>query len=221
MKKAKLSASILNADFSKLDLEIGYVSPHVNEFHLDIMDGHFVPNISFGPGVVKAVRKITKLPLDVHLMIEEPMKYIDQFVDAGADTITFHDGTVNYFKCRDYIRGKNVRVGIAYNPGNPVYIFDSDIDRVLIMSVHPGFGGQKFIGSALKKISQTRKWIDKKGYNIEVAVDGGIKVGTAYNVVKHGADVVIVGSSIFEGDKQRNILDLRKDIDRWYKKKRL
>jgi len=217
----KISASLLSADFSKLGKEIRSIDKYVDEFHLDIMDGHFVPNISFGPDIVKVARENTELPLDVHLMIEDPMKYIDRFVDAGADMITFHYETANFFRCRDYIKSKNTKVGVAYNPNSPIYILDEDIDRVLIMSVYPGFGGQKFINKTLKKISETKKYIKKRNYNIEIAVDGGIKTGTAYNVVKRGADVVVAGSAIFKiGDVKKNASELRKDIDRWCNKKK-
>lgn len=205
----KISASILSADLRNLSYEMHSLDRYVDEFHLDIMDGHFVPNISFGPELVKAVRKLTNKPLDIHLMIENPIKYVDMFVDAGADLITFHYETGNYFKCRDYIKSKNVKVGIAYNPNTQVYILDSDINRVLIMSVHPGFAGQKFIRSSLRRIYQARKWADKKCYNIEVAVDGGIDNDTAYQVVRNGADVMIAGSYLFKGNKQLNVLRLR------------
>lgn len=222
MKKIKISASVLSADFCKLGSEIGYVSKYVDEFHLDVMDGHFVPNISFGSDVVKAIRKLTKLPLDVHLMIEEPVWHIHSFVDAGADMITFHYETADYFKdksyyvkCRDLIKSNGVKVGVAYNPDTPVLFLDPDVDRVLIMSVYPGFAGQEFIEDALKKISEVRQRIDKNNYNIEVAVDGGIKVGNAYKVVKHGADVIVAGSSVFKGsDIKKNIFNLKKDVNK-------
>lgn len=224
----KISASVLSADFSRLGLELSFVSQYVDEFHLDVMDGHFVPNISFGSDVVKAVRKLTNLPLDVHLMIKEPLGHIPSFVDAGVDTITFHYETADYFKnknyyfkCRDLIKNKGAKVGVAYNPDTPVLFLDPNIDRVLIMSVYPGFAGQKFIKNALKKVSEVRQKIDKNNYNIEIAVDGGIKVGPAYDVVKHGADVVVAGSAVFKGsDIKKNIFDLKKDINRW-KGKRL
>ncbi len=212
-KGSKISASLLSADFRKLSLEIYSVDDLVDEYHLDIMDGHFVPNISFGPDFVKAVKKLTKKPLDVHLMVENPEKYIDSFVDAGADMITFHYETANYFSCRDYIRKKNVKVGIAYNPITPAYIFDSDLDRVLIMSVKPGFAGQEFIKKSLKKIYDAKKWVTKKKYNIEIAVDGGINDKTAYQVVRNGADVVIAGSYIFKGyNHKAKIQNLRHSL---------
>lgn len=210
MALTKVSASVLSVDFRRLNTQIYDTEPYVDEYHLDIMDGHFVPNISFGPDFVKAVKKLTKKPLDVHLMVEKPEKHIDSFVDAGADMITFHYETANYFTCRDYIKKKNVKVGIAYNPITPAYIFDSDLDRVLIMSVNPGFAGQEFIKKTLKKLYDAKKWVTKKKYNIEVAVDGGINDKTAYQVARNGADVVIAGSYIFKGyNHGANIQSLR------------
>jgi len=209
----KVSASVLSAPFDRLGAAVSRVSKYVDELHLDIMDGHFVPNISFGPDIVKVIRKKTDLPLDVHLMIEDPMKYIDKFVDAGADMITFHYETANYFRCRDYIKSKNVKVGVAYNPNTPAYILDSDIDRVLIMSVYPGFAGQKFIASTLGKISKTKDWIEKRGYNIEIAVDGGVNKNYAHQAVRLGVDVVIAGSYIFKNNKlKKNVSNLKKRI---------
>lgn len=211
--KSKISASILSADFHRLNLQIYDLEPYVDEWHIDVMDGHFVPNISFGSDFVKAVRKLTKVPLDVHLMIADPMKHIDNFVDAGADMITFHYETANYFECREYIRKKNVKVGIAYNPITPAYIFDGDLDRVLIMSVNPGFAGQQFIDNSLKKIYQAKKWVKKKNYSIEIAVDGGINDETAYQSFRNGADVVIAGSYIFKGYNPKvNIQALRHSL---------
>lgn len=194
----RISASLLSVDFRKLNLEIYSIDDLVDEYHLDIMDGHFAPNLSFGPDFVKAVRKLTKKPLDVHLMVEKPEKYVDSFVDAGADMITFHYEAANYFTCRDYIKSKNVKVGIAYNPVTPAYIFDSDSDRVLIMSVKPGFAGQEFVKKTLKKIYEAKKFIKKRDYNLEVAVDGGINDKTAYQSIRNGADVVVAGSYIFK-----------------------
>lgn len=209
----KISASVLSADLRWPSLEIHPIDDLVDEYHLDVMDGHFVPNISFGPDFVKAVKKLTKKPLDVHLMIENPMKYVDSFVDAGADMITFHYETANYFECMDYIRKKNVKVGIAYNPITPAYIFDSDLDRVLIMSVNPGFAGQKFIKDSLKKIYTAKKWVAKKKYNIEIAVDGGINDETAYQAVRNGADVIIAGSYIFKGNNPKwNVHALKQSL---------
>jgi len=228
MKKYKLSASILNANFGKLEKEISVISKYVDEFHLDVMDGHFVPNISFGPGVVEVIRKKTKLPLDVHLMISEPEKYVDKFIDAGADMITIHSEVVRYFPCLDKLKNKNVKIGVAYSPDTkPTFInnsyvsLDKGIDRILIMSVYPGFGGQKFIDSVLGKISDVREYVDKHGYDVEVAIDGGVKQCNAYDVAKHGADIIVCGTSIVKGNKRKNVRGLKKAIDKWYKKKKL
>jgi len=202
MKKAKISASLLSADLSKLNLEIYSIDDLVDEYHIDVMDGHFAPNLSFGPDFVKAVRKLTKKPLDVHLMVDNPMKHIDSFVDAGADMITFHYETDDYLigmgKMQEHIKSKGVKIGIAYNPITPVYIFGEEMDRVLLMSVKPGFAGQNFKKEFLKKIYEAKKWVKKRKYNIEIAVDGGINEKTAYQAVRNGADVVIAGSYIFK-----------------------
>lgn len=212
-KGCKVSASVLSADLRWLSFEIYSIDDLVDEYHLDIMDGHFVPNISFGPDFVKSVRKLTKKPLDIHLMVENPMKHIDSFVDAGADMITFHYETANYFTCSEYIKKKNVKVGIAYNPITPAYIFGQEMDRVLIMSVNPGFAGQEFIKKSLKKIYEAKKWVKKKKYNIEIAVDGGINDKTAYQAAKNGADVVIAGSYIFKGYNHKSkIQNLRQSL---------
>jgi len=209
----KISASVLSADFRKLNLEIYSIDDLVDEYHLDIMDGHFVPNISFGPDFVKAVRKLTKKPLDVHLMVEKPEKYVDSFVDAGADMITFHTEAANYFTCSDYIRKKGVKVGIAYNPITPAYIFGEEMDRVLLMSVKPGFAGQEFKKEVLKKIYEAKKWVKKKKYNIEIAVDGGINDKTAYQAAKNGADIIIAGSYVFKGyNHKTKIQNLRQAL---------
>lgn len=222
----KVSASVLSADFSNLSSAVASVEPYVDEFHLDVMDGHFVPNISFGPDVVKIIRGMTRKPLDVHLMVEEPMKHIDSFVDAGADMITFHYETDDYLrgkgKLQSYIKSKGVKVGIAYSPDTPAYILDSDVDRILLMSVYPGFAGQKFIRSTLKKISEVKEFISRNSYDIEIAVDGGINDVTAYKVARRGVDIVVAGSYIFNGDPEKNVLSLRGSLlEGVLKKKRL
>ncbi|MCG2718674.1 MAG: ribulose-phosphate 3-epimerase [Nanoarchaeota archaeon] len=225
MKKYKISASILSADFSKLAKDIKSVQKYVDEFHLDIMDGHYVPNISFGPDIVKFVRDNTKIPLDVHLMISEPEKYVEKFADAGSDTITIPSDIVCYHPCMNILKGLDVKMGIAFNPDKVFYhssckdkcLLDEEIDRVILMSVYPGFGGQKFIESSLEKIAQVREYLDKWGHGAEISVDGGITADNVYDVAKNGANVFVSGSSIFKGNKRKNVKSLRKAIEKYYK----
>ena len=221
MKKTRISASLLSADLRKLNLEIYSIDDLVDEYHIDVMDGHFAPNLSFGPDFVKAVRKLTRKPLDVHLMVEKPGNYIDMFADAGADMITFHDETENYFHFRDAVKKKNLKVGIAYNPITPAYIFDGEYDRVLLMSVKPGFAGQAFRKEVLNKLYLAHKWVEKKKFKTEIAVDGGINYETAYQAARHGADVIVAGSYIFKNNYRQNIYGLRQALfaGYWNKKK--
>lgn len=206
MKKIKISASLLSADFSKLEKEIKSIDKYVDEYHIDVMDGHFVPNLTIGPVVVKAVRKCTKKPFDVHLMIENPIKYIDTFVEAGADMITFHYEAANYFECRDYIRSKNVKVGVAYNPNTSIYVLDSDIDRVLVMGVNPGFAAQKFKDYVLQKISDLKNDINRRNIDLEICVDGGVNSETSQKIIEAGADVLVSGSYLFKAKNRRKAI---------------
>jgi ribulose-phosphate 3-epimerase len=197
--KIKVAPSLLSADFSCLDREIKKVeSAGADLLHIDVMDGHFVPNITIGAVVVKHIRKVTKLPLDVHLMIENPQKYIDSFVAAGSDMITVHVETVSKDRLRAMsrsLRAKGIKFGISLNPATPLARIRpvlGSVDFVLIMSVNPGFGGQEFITGVLPKIRQLRSLF--KG---DIAVDGGINVRTAKLVVRAGANVLAAGSYIF------------------------
>lgn len=213
MKRVRVSASLLSADFSKLEKEIKSVDRYVDEYHLDVMDGCFVPNLTIGPVVVKSIRKCTKKPFDVHLMINDPMKYVDAFVDAGADMITFHYETADYFECRDYIRSKKVKVGIAYNPDTDIKFFNSHIDRILIMSVYPGFAGQKFIEDTLEKISDVKERRDKKYFSFEICVDGGVNSETSQKIIEAGADVLVSGSYLFKAkDRRKAIKGLKERV---------
>ena len=197
--KIKIAPSILSADFSRLGEEVRAVEQAgADMIHVDVMDGHFVPNITIGPAVVKSIRKVTKIPLDVHLMIENPEKYIDNFIAAGSDMITVHIEAVSGSGLRaqsSKLKKKGIKFGISLNPDTsisrikPVLKF---VDFVLVMSVHPGFGGQAFIPKAIKKIAQLRKIFKK-----DIAVDGGINDRTAKLVIDAGANVLAAGSYIF------------------------
>ena len=209
-----IAPSILSADFSKLGDEIKAVeSAGADWIHVDVMDGHFVPNITIGPLVVEAARKATSLPLDVHLMIENPERYIPDFVKAGADLIAVQvEACVHLNRTIQMIKEFDVRAGAVLNPSTPLtsleWIFD-DIDFVMIMSVNPGFGGQKFIPYSLDKIRELRKIIEKRGRNILIEVDGGVKENNIKSISDAGADVFVAGSAIF------NSPDYKKTIDRF------
>jgi ribulose-phosphate 3-epimerase len=198
----KIAPSILSANFAALKEDIRKVEEAGAQLlHIDVMDGHFVPNITIGPVVLKSIRKVTGLPLDVHLMISDPDKYIPAFVDAGADMITVHtEATVHLDRTLNFIRSHKVGVGVSINPATPVstiqHVFEL-IDMLLVMSVNPGFGGQKFIPYSLEKIRQARKIIDEKKLACVIEVDGGIDTPLLPQVVNAGASVLVVGSAIF------------------------
>ena len=202
-KIVRVAPSILAADFSRLGEEISAVTEMgADIIHLDIMDGHFVPNLSFGSDIVKALRVHSDLPFDVHLMIKNPEQYIDAFVDAGADWITVHpEATPHIHSVLQKIHEAGVKSGIALNPGTAFEAIDGIldvIDLILIMTVNPGFGGQSFLNSQLQKISKTRSKIDEMSLSIELSVDGGINAKTAKLAVEAGADILVAGSSIFK-----------------------
>jgi len=218
MKKIKISPSILSADFSRLGEEVKAVEEAGADYiHIDVMDGHFVPNITIGPLIVAAVRKITKLPLDVHLMIENPEHYITEFGKAGSDIITVHaEASVHLNRTIAMIKETGAKAGISLNPSTPLTAIDclmEDIDLALIMSVNPGFGGQSFIESSLKKVSSLRKELDRRGLDkVELEVDGGIKIENIGRVRDAGADVFVAGSAIFGKGNYRDIIDEMKRI---------
>jgi ribulose-phosphate 3-epimerase len=198
----RIAPSILSANFAALGDDIRKVEDAGAQLlHIDVMDGHFVPNITIGPVVLKSIRKVTRLPLDVHLMISDPDKYIPAFVDAGADMITIHtEATAHLDRTLNFIRSHKVGVGVSINPATPVstiqHVFGL-IDMLLIMSVNPGFGGQEFIAYTVDKIRQARKIIDEKKYACAIEVDGGIDTAVLPAVVNAGASVLVVGSAIF------------------------
>jgi ribulose-phosphate 3-epimerase len=210
--KIKVAPSILSADFSCLEREIKRVErAGADMLHIDVMDGHFVPNITIGPVVIKYIRRVTKLPLDVHLMIEKPEKYVDDFLKAGSDMITMHVETINAsgFKLQARrLKKKGIKAGISLNPGTPfkkIKNFLDAADFVLVMTVNPGFGGQEFIPSVLPKIRKLRSV-----YNGDISVDGGINGKTARWVVNAGANVLAAGSYIFGAkDVKKAIKSLR------------
>ncbi len=198
----KISPSILSADFSRLGEDVQAVDKAGADYiHIDVMDGHFVPNITIGPLVVDALRKVTDKPLDVHLMIENPDLYIPDFAKAGADIITVHQEAVPHLhRTIQLIKSLGKKAGVSLNPATPVETLDvilDELDLVLIMSVNPGFGGQSFIPSALDKISALRRRITQRGLATEIEVDGGVKIENIREVVAAGADVLVAGSAVF------------------------
>jgi ribulose-phosphate 3-epimerase len=198
----KIAPSILSADFSRLGEEIRAIeSAGADYIHIDVMDGHFVPNITIGPLVVEAVRRVTSLPLDVHLMIENPDRYIPDFASAGADIIVVHAEAVHHLhRTVQLIRSLGLRAGVSLNPATPLnvleYVLD-DLDLVLLMTVNPGFGGQSFIDACLPKIHSLRAMLDRRGSEAELEVDGGVKPSNIARISHAGADVFVAGSAVF------------------------
>lgn len=212
----KISPSILSADFANLQKDIELVEKNdVDYIHVDVMDGHFVPNITFGPDAIKAIRPVTKLPLDTHLMIENPENYIDAFAEAGADIIGVHvEATAHIHRALQMIKNKNVQAEVVINPGTPVESIRhvlSMVDQVLVMTVNPGFGGQSFIEESLSKIQQLAKLKDKYGYNYDIEVDGGIVPETAKRCKDAGANVFVAGSYIYGAEQPNEQIQLLKE----------
>lgn len=200
----KIAPSILSADFARLGEEVSAVSDAGADYiHVDVMDGRFVPNITIGPLVVKAVRSVTTLPLDVHLMIVEPERYIEDFAVSGADIIVVHaEACTHLHRVIQQIKACGKRAGVSLNPATPLNALEyvlSDLDLVLLMSVNPGFGGQSFINGVLPKISQLRRMLDSIGSHAELEVDGGINRSNIRAVAEAGADVFVAGSAVFNG----------------------
>ncbi|MFN3395373.1 MAG: ribulose-phosphate 3-epimerase [Thermodesulfovibrionales bacterium] len=215
----KIAPSILSADFLRLGDEIKAAEEAgVDMLHLDVMDGHFVPNITIGPFVVEAIRKITKLPLDVHLMIEEPDRYIKDFIKAGSDLLTIHiETSVHLHRTIHWIKESGVKAGASLNPATPVWSLDNilhDLDLVLVMSVNPGFGGQEFIPHVLEKIKILKSMIRERGLQTLIEVDGGIKYENAGEIAQAGADILVMGSGFFNAKDYRDLVKaLRKRLD--------
>ena len=210
----KISPSILSADFSILGDEIKSLEQAgADLIHIDVMDGHFVPNITMGPPIIKMVRKCTKLPFDLHLMISPVEKYIKAFADAGSDIITIHpEATDNLKRAVGTIKSFGKKAGVSLNPKTPINaLMDviNDIDLILIMSVNPGFAGQSFMSEVLPKVTELRKMINDKKLKIDIEIDGGINFETAPLAVKAGANILVSGTTIFSGSLKDNIQKLR------------
>ena len=217
MKKIQISPSILSADFSQLGNEIKKLEAGgADMIHVDVMDGHFVPNLTIGPPVIKALRKYTKLPFDVHLMINPVHKYIKEYAKAGSDIITIHpESTENLKSSIKEIKDLKKKAGVSLNPNTPIETILNDlndIDLILVMSVFPGFGGQKFMPEVLKKIDELSKLRTKNNLNYKIEVDGGIDFSNSKKTIEAGADILVSGTTIFKennGDLKKNIEILR------------
>ena len=214
MKKIQISPSILSADFSNLEKDIKKLeAAGADMIHVDVMDGHFVPNITIGPPVIKALRSKTSLPFDVHLMIDPVHKYIKDFANAGADIITIHpEATPNLQESIDEIKSFKKKVGVSLNPDTKIDIIEDYLDKldlILIMSVFPGFGGQKFISDVLEKIKSLKNLKDQKKLNFDIEVDGGINFSNFKSVINAGANILVSGTTIFK----ENNGDIKKNID--------
>jgi len=214
----KIAPSILSADFVRLGDELGKIEDAgADMIHIDVMDGHFVPNITIGPFIVEAVRKATSLPLDVHLMIDRPDDYVSAFADAGADIITVHvEAATHLHRTIQQIKEKGKKAGVSLNPSSPLIMTEcilEYVDLLLIMSVNPGFSGQKFIPSALEKIREARRMLDKIGSKAYLEVDGGIKLDNIAEVASAGADMFVSGSGVFgTQDYKKTIEEMKKRI---------
>ncbi|MCI5629574.1 MAG: ribulose-phosphate 3-epimerase [Terrisporobacter sp.] len=209
----KLAPSILSADFARLLEDVKKVEKAGCEYlHIDVMDGHFVPNITLGPAIVKSLRRDVNMVFDTHLMIENPDDYIKDFVDAGSDLIVVHAEACRHLhRTIQNIKSYNVKVGVALNPATSIesikHIIE-DVDMVLIMTVNPGFGGQSFIESMLEKIKELKQLIDDKNLNVDIQVDGGIKPDNIHKVVEAGANIIVAGSAIFNSENIEETVSL-------------
>ena len=213
----KIAPSILSADFSKLGEEILAVeAAGADWIHIDVMDGHFVPNITIGPGPIQSLRKITRLPFDVHLMIENPERYIDSFADAGSDVITVHvEAARHLHRIIAHIRERGIKAGVSLNPATPLVQVEpilNDVDVLLIMTVNPGFGGQKFINSSLPKIRKAREMVNSTAPNVAIEVDGGVTLHNIKSIAEAGADIIVAGASVFGSGNYKQTIGSMKAI---------
>lgn len=222
MKNIIIAPSILSADFTELGMEIkAVVDGGADVIHIDVMDGHFVPNITIGPLVVEAARRATDKPLDVHLMISNPDDYIEKFMTAGADWLTVHvEACAHLQRTVSRIREGGLKAGVVLNPATPLQTLDyilEDVDLVMIMSVNPGFGGQSFIPATLEKIRKLRSMIDERGLDVGIEVDGGVSPKTIGSIARAGANIFVAGSAIYGCDDYGPVIDeLRREAERGY-----
>ena len=218
--KKIIAPSILSADFSRLGEEIKAIEKgNADWVHIDVMDGHFVPNITIGPPVVASIRKITKLPLDVHLMIQDPDKYIEKFAKAGADIISVHvEASTHLHRSIQFIKDQGCKAGVSLNPATSLATLDhilSEVDMVIIMTVNPGFGGQEFIPSVLPKIKRLREKINEKGIDVDIEVDGGINLNTISKAAQAGGNIFVAGNAVFTTpDYGKTIGELKRSAQR-------
>ena len=213
----RIAPSILSANFVRLEEDIKaaeHAGAHM--LHIDVMDGHFVPNITIGYSVVEAIRKITRLPLDVHLMIENPDAFVKEFADAGTDFLTVHaEASIHLHRTVQFIKQNGMKAGVSINPATPVLLLEnilSEIDLVLLMSVNPGFGGQDFIPFTLEKIKAVKKMLSRAGEAALIEVDGGVKIENAKKIADAGADILVMGSAFFKSDDYSKTMETLNEI---------